>query len=83
MTLTKNAINAARQIVVLISGQSKAAMLSEVLTGPHQPIQKPIQLISPVDGAMTWMIDRDAACQLPNTHFVHPNRVDDFSGNLK
>lgn len=67
LTLTKNAINAARQIVVLISGQSKAAMLSEVLTGPHQPIQKPIQLISPVDGAMTWMIDRDAACLLPDS----------------
>lgn len=65
LTLTKNAINAARQIIVLVSGQSKAAMLSEVLTGPNNPAQKPIQLISPVDGEMIWMIDRDAASQLP------------------
>jgi 6-phosphogluconolactonase len=66
LTLTKNAINAARQIVVLVSGLSKAEILAEVLTGPHQPAQKPIQMIKPVDGKMMWMIDGDAASQLPD-----------------
>lgn len=67
LTLTKNAINAARQIVVMVSGQSKASMLAEVLSGPDQPEQKPIQMVSPVDGEMIWMIDRDAASQLPDS----------------
>lgn len=65
LTLTKNALNAGRQIVVLVSGLSKADMLSEVLTGPKEPMHKPVQLISPVQGEMTWLIDRDAASQLP------------------
>lgn len=66
LTLTKNAINAAVQIVVMVSGQSKAPMLVDVLTGPYQPTQKPIQMISPVDGKMVWLFDCDAASQLPN-----------------
>lgn len=66
LTLTKNAINAACQIVVLVSGQSKAEMLAEVLTGPSDPWEKPIQHIQPVDGEMLWLLDRDAASQLPD-----------------
>ncbi len=66
LTLSKHAINAGRQIVVLVSGSSKADMLSEVLTGPHEPMEKPIQLVSPVQGEMTWLVDRDAASQLPD-----------------
>ena len=65
LTLTKQAINAARKIVVLVSGQSKASMLSEVLTGEYDPGHKPVQLISPVDGEMIWLIDQDAASLLP------------------
>jgi 6-phosphogluconolactonase len=65
LTLTKHAINAGRQIVVLVSGISKADMLSVVWTGPQEPMQKPIQLISPIEGEMTWLIDQDAASQLP------------------
>jgi len=66
LTLTKNAINAARRIVVLVSGESKAKMLAKVLTGPYNPAQTPIQLVNPVAGELLWMIDRAAASQLPD-----------------
>ena len=66
LTLTKNAINAARNIIVLVSGQSKAKMLAEVLMEPKTPEEKPIQLIDPVDGEMTWLVNKDAASQLPD-----------------
>ncbi len=66
LTLTKNAINAARQIVVLVSGVSKAHMLAEVFSGPYEPEQKPIQLISPPEGELLWLLDEAAASQLPD-----------------
>ncbi len=65
LTLTKHAINAARNIIILVSGRSKAGMLEKVLLGPKEPTKKPIQLISPRDGQMIWMLDRDGAECLP------------------
>jgi len=66
LTLTKHAINAARKVVVLVSGGSKAEMVSEVLTGSYDPLHKPIQLISPTAGEMIWLLDRAAASRLPD-----------------
>ena len=61
LTLTKRAINIARKVWVIVSGKSKADMLAEVLMGKVDPKSKPIQLIAPVDGEMTWFVDQDAA----------------------
>lgn len=66
LTLTKNAINAARNILVLVRGRSKAKMVAEALTGPIDNEEKPIQLISPVEGNMIWILDREAAHLLPD-----------------
>ena len=66
LTLTKNAINAARNIMVLVRGRSKAKMIADVLTGPMEPEEKPVQLISPTDGNMIWILDREAAQLLPD-----------------
>lgn len=66
LTLTKHAINAAHKIVVLVSGGSKAEMLAEVLTGTYDPLNKPIQLISPTTSEMIWLLDRPAASRLPD-----------------
>jgi 6-phosphogluconolactonase len=66
LTLTKHAINAARKVVVLVSGGSKAEMLVEVLMGAYDPWEKPIQLISPTAGEMIWLLDRAAASRLPD-----------------
>ncbi len=64
LTLTKNAVNHASNILVLVQGRSKANMLKEVLIGPYDPINKPIQLISPHQGKLLWFIDEEAASQL-------------------
>ncbi len=64
LTLTKNAINAARQIVVLVSGQLKAEMLAEVSKGLYEPESKPIQYISPTDGELHWLVDDEAGAKL-------------------
>lgn len=66
LTLTKNAINAARNIMLLIVGDAKADVLRDVLTGPEKAEEKPIQLIHPTDGQMVWLLDRDAAKYLPD-----------------
>lgn len=65
LTLSKHAINAARQILVLVSGAGKATRLQAVLTGPQQPEAMPIQLIHPVNGEIRWLVDEAAARLLP------------------
>ncbi len=65
LTLSKHAINAARQIVVLVRGAAKAEMLKAALTGPKRPEEMPIQLIHPEDGQMLWLVDEAAAGLLP------------------
>ena len=65
LTLTKVAINAARTILVMVKGAAKADTLVEVLTGANEPDKYPIQLISPTDGEMIWLLDEGAASQLP------------------
>ena len=64
LTLTKNAINAARRVIILVQGESKARMLAEVFSGPYKPEEKPVQLISPVDGDLVWMVDVEVARDL-------------------
>lgn len=65
LTLTKHAINAGREIWVLVRGASKADKLAEVLTGKQAPRANPIQLIRPADGELVWMVDQAAAQKLP------------------
>ena len=64
LTLTKNAINAARHVLVLVKGAQKAHMLVQVLQGDFNPKEKPIQTVNPIDGQLTWMLDEDAASLL-------------------
>jgi 6-phosphogluconolactonase len=62
VTLTPPAINAARQVLFLISGASKAGILQEVLEGPDGRF--PAQRIRPTSGRLTWLVDIAAAGQL-------------------
>lgn len=64
LTLTKNAINSARQVMVIISGQAKAAALAKAIEGSATPELIPIQLLSPVEGDIVWMVDVAAASDL-------------------
>jgi 6-phosphogluconolactonase len=64
ITMTVPLINAARHVLFLINGQSKAGSLREVLLGKFRPAQYPAQLIVPVDGTLEWYVDEAAASLL-------------------
>lgn len=61
ITLTAPFINRARDVIVLVSGASKASRLQEVLEGPPEPRRLPVQLIQPTGGRLTWLVDAPAA----------------------
>ena len=61
ITLTAPFINRAKEVLVLVTGASKAARLAEVLEGPPDPQRLPIQLIQPASGRLFWLVDAAAA----------------------
>jgi 6-phosphogluconolactonase len=61
VTLTLPTINAARSIVFLVSGRTKAPALARVHAG--EPL--PAGMVQPTDGRLTWVVDRAAAAGLP------------------
>jgi len=63
VTLTPPVINAAADVVFLVSRPGKAPMLHRVLEGPHKPDPLPAQAIEPRGGA-TWLVDVAAAAGL-------------------
>ena len=64
ITLTYPVLNAAAQIVFLVSGSEKAATLQRVLESPPQPHFVPAQGISPVNGQLVCYVDEAAASRL-------------------
>jgi 6-phosphogluconolactonase len=64
VTLTPFAINQAVSVAFLVAGLSKAPILKEVLEGHKDPLRLPAQLISPSEGKVEWLVDREAASQL-------------------
>jgi 6-phosphogluconolactonase len=64
VSLTPLVFNSARQIVFLVSGESKAETLANVLNGEYHPEQLPAQRIHPTDGEVIWLVDEAAASKL-------------------
>ncbi|MEK6587864.1 MAG: 6-phosphogluconolactonase [Chloroflexota bacterium] len=64
ITLTLPAINAARQVVFLVAGLSKASRLREVLRGDPGATSLPAAQVRPTNGELVWMVDQAAASQL-------------------
>ena len=64
VTLTPVIINAAAEVLFLVSGGSKAAIVRRVLEGPLRPHELPAQLIAPAAGRVRWLLDADAARDL-------------------
>ncbi len=60
LTMTYPFLNKAHEVIVLVTGQKKAARLEEVLHGPKDVHRLPIQGIAPA-GKMTWLLDAAAA----------------------
>jgi 6-phosphogluconolactonase len=67
VTLTPPAINAAANVIFLVSGGDKAEVLARVLQGPSQPDLLPAQAIRPADGRLLWLLDRSAAAGIAAT----------------
>ncbi len=64
VTLTPRVINAAGNILFIVTGREKARCLKEVLQGPFRPDELPAQSIRPVHGRVVWMVDAEAASLL-------------------
>jgi 6-phosphogluconolactonase len=64
VTLTPLVFNAARKIVFLVSGESKAAALASVLEDSERPGRYPAQRIRPLAGEVIWLVDKAAASRL-------------------
>ena len=64
ITLTPAVINAAAEVLFLVSGGAKAGILRRVLEGPHRPQELPAQAIAPSNGRVRWCVDTAAAADL-------------------
>lgn len=64
LTVTPRVVNHARAVTLAIGGAEKAHVLREVLHGPQEPLKYPVQIVAPIDGKLTWLVDRDAAAEL-------------------
>ncbi len=64
VTLTPVVINAAAEVIFLVSGADKAVMLGRVLRGPRQPELLPAQLVAPRAGRLSWLVDAAAAAEI-------------------
>ena len=64
VTLTPVVINAAAEVLFLVSGEAKATIVRRVLEGPRRSQELPAQLIAPADGSMLWLLDAAAARDL-------------------
>ncbi len=62
LTMTYPTLNQARQIVILVSGKGKAAVLKTLFE--DRQARLPAGRIKPANGILTWLIDRDAASEL-------------------
>jgi len=61
LTLTFPVINRAANIMFLVAGESKSAVLRAVLQGEFMPDEFPSQSVKPVAGNIFWMLDEKAA----------------------
>ncbi len=65
ITLSLPVINEALDVVFLIGGEQKADLLERVFYGEYEPATLPTQLIQPRNGALTLLLDEQAAAKLP------------------
>ena len=59
LTMTFPVLNAAREVLVLAPGKSKAGIVAQVLEGP--PAIYPVQALRPKSGRLAFLLDREAA----------------------
>lgn len=67
VTLTYPALNNARRVLFLVTGDRKAAVVRHILTDAAPVL--PAQRIRPPAGSVAWVLDRAAASLLPHSLF--------------
>lgn len=72
ITLTLPVLNNADQILFLVTGSSKAAIVSEILGDGERRSEFPAGLVRPTHGNITWLIDPRAAAKLNNPSPTFP-----------
>jgi len=72
ITMTLPVLNNGRSILFLVTGESKAEILSTVMSTDRNPDLYPAQAISPTSGAVSWFVDEAAArlCSTSNSSNV-------------
>lgn len=60
LTFTYPLINAARRVLILVSGEAKADALRDVLAEPPDSTRYPVQGVQLRKGNLTWLVDRAA-----------------------
>ena len=63
VTLTLPVLNQAAHVLFLVSGEDKADIVYEVLKSDNQK-QYPAGLVRPVDGILSWFLDKAAAARI-------------------
>jgi 6-phosphogluconolactonase len=64
LTLTPVTINAAANVLFLVSGSTKADAVQRALKGDRDPDAIPAQVVAPRHGRTRWLIDAAAAARL-------------------
>ncbi|MFQ5585462.1 MAG: 6-phosphogluconolactonase [Thermodesulfobacteriota bacterium] len=64
ITLTPPILNSALNVLFLVSGGKKAAVLREVIEGEYRPDRFPAQIARHSKGRVQWYMDREAAAIL-------------------
>lgn len=64
VTMTPVVLNNAREVQFLVAGASKREVVPDVIRGAYEPDRLPSQTVKPRDGALRWLLDRDAAAGL-------------------
>jgi 6-phosphogluconolactonase len=64
LTFTPPLLNAARNVLFLVTGSDKADALKAVIEGDYQPDEYPAQIVRPTNGEVVWMLDKAVAQKL-------------------
>ncbi|MGI9546569.1 MAG: 6-phosphogluconolactonase [Flavobacteriaceae bacterium] len=65
ITITGSVINNSDEVVFLVTGDSKAEKIREIMMEEGEFELYPANLVAPESGSLTWFLDVDAAGQLP------------------
>ena len=62
LTMTYPVFNRAREVIFLVSGKEKAAVMRAIFDQRQPPL--PAQRVQPKSGKLIWLMDREAASLL-------------------